>query len=126
MTDETDPVAKLTSQQGGEKYSYYQQKILYTIEKSMCWKPSRSAKNRQILPDTWSLNIGEQHPDEADLITLDILYLPLTGKTYYFAIIQEVMLYLNMTKISSLRAHLSYCSCLKIKRAEWGRFIRTY
>lgn len=97
MTDDTDPMAKLTAQ-SGTKFSYYPTKKFYIpIDKEQVLKTGTvPQKDAALIADTMKWEIGNNNLMKADLVVLDILASNNWVRPIYFAITTGSDVYLNM------------------------------
>jgi hypothetical protein len=97
MTDDTDPMAKLTSQ-SGMKFNYYPTKKFYIpIDKEQVLRTGTvPQKDAGLIADTMKWEIGNNNLMKADLVVLDILASNNWVRPIYFAITTGSDVYLNM------------------------------
>jgi len=97
INDDTDPMAKLTSQ-GGEKYNYFPTKKFYIpVNKEQVMKSGAvHPKDFDKIVDSIKWEIGNSNLMKADLITLDIVASTNWSRPICFAITTGSDVYLNM------------------------------
>jgi hypothetical protein len=97
ITDDNDPMSKLTSQ-SGMKFSYYPTKKFYIpIDKEQILKTGTvPEKDAHLIVDTLKWEIGNGTLMKADLIVLDILSSNNWERPIYFAITTGSDVYLNL------------------------------